>query len=161
MPETLDNSTTGGEGYFEKPAKRTWPITILGLLLLLQAAGYFFIGGLHTLFIDFDWELTPQDYLIDIPLGVRGGAFIGLGLLALLAAGGFFRLRPGAWLNAVLVQGLSLLLALYLYVQEKPFYIFGLMLYSIILVLYLNYSEVRTVFQNERALTDWGAIDER
>jgi hypothetical protein len=46
-----------------------------------------------------------------------------------------------AWLMAMLVQGLSLLTALVLYFNQKPGYVYVIMLYSIFMVIYLNYFE--------------------
>jgi hypothetical protein len=161
MTESLANTTAESEGSIRRPAKRTGLITVLGLLLLIQGLGFFFIGGLHTIIIEIDWQLNHQDYLINIPLGLRGGAFIGLGVLALLASVGFLRMWYSAWPNAVMVQGLSLLLALMLYFYEKPFYIYTIMFYDVVMVIYLNYSEVTAALLSERQIKDWGGIDER
>jgi hypothetical protein len=161
MGESLVNATAESDGSPMRSPKRTGAITVLGLLLLVQGLGFFFLGGLHTLVIDIDWQLNHQDFLINIPLGLRGAAFIGLGVLALLASVGFLRLWSGAWPNAVMVQGLSLLLAIILYFYEKPFYIYTIMLYDVVMVIYLNYSEVTAAFLPERMVKDWGGIDER
>jgi hypothetical protein len=76
-----------------------------------------------------------------------GFVFLPLGLLALLAGIGFLRLWRTAWLMAMLLQGLSLVTALVLYFNHKPVYVYVLMVYSILIVVYLNYSEVYATFQ--------------
>jgi hypothetical protein len=139
---------------------RTWPVTLIGLLLLLQAAGLFTIGAFHISFVDITWRLTPQDFLVDIPIGLRGSLFIGLGLLALLAAIAFFRVWTSGWLLAVLVQGFSLSVAIVLYFLEKHFYIYLIMAFGIFMVLYLNHPEVLISFKTKPAVKEWGGIDE-
>jgi len=44
---------------------------------------------------------------------------------------------------------LTLLIALILYFTAKPFYVYILMLYSIFMVLYLNYYHVQMAFRPE------------
>jgi hypothetical protein len=73
--------------------------------------------------------------------------FIVLSAMAILAAISFLRTEQNAWTAAMLVQGLNLLMALILYFRGKPWYVYVMMLYSIPIVLYLNYHEVRVVFQ--------------
>jgi hypothetical protein len=148
------------EGYTPRRTKRNWPVIILGLLLLLQSISLFFVGGIYALFIEFDWTLSVEDYLVNIPLGLRGGVLIALGVLAFLAAVGFFRLWLGAWLNAVMVQGTSLLIMLFLYFHERPFYIYLYMVFNIFMVIYLNYSEVKESFHSQRLNQQWNELDE-
>lgn len=75
---------------------------------------------------------------------------LALGVLGLIAAIGFALLRPPAWLEAMLVQGLFLLLGLVVYARYRPENtgLYLLMLFSIVLVLYLNLGDVRQVFRN-------------
>jgi small-conductance mechanosensitive channel len=77
-----------------------------------------------------------------------------LGLVALLAGVGFFSLRPGAWVMAMLVQGLVLLVALafYFLFQARNLLLYGMMAYSVMMVIYLNYAEVPAVFRVQPAL---------
>ncbi|MBI1882183.1 MAG: hypothetical protein HYR94_28755 [Chloroflexi bacterium] len=125
---------------------RPWPVSVLGLLLLLQAVGlfdlglFFFTGGLGL-----ERSLIVER-LIAEPVNAlaMGVVFIPLSLLALLAAIGFFWVWRMAWLMAMLLQGLSLLTALVLYFNQKPGYVYVIMLYSIFMVVYLNYFETYT-----------------
>lgn len=140
--------------------RRSVPVTILTLLLLLQAIGLFLLGSTHLSQVDLAWRLTPQALLVDVPLALRGFAFSMLGLLAIIAATGFFRVWSYAWFYAMLLQGLSLLMALTIHFQERPAYVYPIMLFGIFMVLYLNYSEVLSTFRTEESIKDWGGIDE-
>ena len=124
---------------------RSWPVTALGWLLVLQAAGLSVIGlfnYLHT-----EMALTEDVLLVEVRHTFRGLFFVLLAILALLTALGFFRVRPGAWRTAMLVQGLSLLMALVVYYVEKPTYGYAMMAYGIFMVIYLNHDEVQTAFR--------------
>ncbi|MBE7552055.1 MAG: hypothetical protein HS126_13380 [Anaerolineales bacterium] len=139
-----------------KTQTRPWLVSILGLLLLLQAAGLFDLGlffftrglGLKRSLIVEAFITTPINSL------AMGIVFIPLSLLALLAAIGFFRLWRAAWLMAMLLQGLSLLAALVLYFNQRPGYVYIIMLYSILLVLYLNYFETSTTLPPAASLEE-------
>jgi hypothetical protein len=128
---------------------RPGAVSILGLLLLLEAGGFFdlglffFTGGLGpTRSLVMETLLTEPIYTL-----AEGIIFLPLSLLSLLAAVGFFRLWRAGWVMAMLVQGLSLLTALVLYFNQQPDYVYMIMLYSIFLVVYLNTFEVQTAFE--------------
>lgn len=80
-------------------------------------------------------------------------AYLVMGLLNLIGAVGFLRLRPAAWLMAMFVQMMYLLLALILYLVERPedYLFYGLMALSVVIVVYLNYAEVPSLFLRWRA----------
>ncbi|HEX6383665.1 MAG TPA: hypothetical protein VF177_03245, partial [Anaerolineae bacterium] len=61
----------------------------------------------------------------------------------------FFGLWRNAWLNATLVQGLTLLVALVMYAhaQGERFYVFLMMVYGIFMVVYLHHPDVQATFQ--------------
>ncbi|HEY5575084.1 MAG TPA: hypothetical protein VIK64_18835 [Anaerolineales bacterium] len=140
--------------------QRSRTVTVFAWLLLFQALGLSIISALNFSSINFEWQITHQDFYMDLPSGLRGWAFATLSLLALLTGVRFFRLRESAWLHAMLIQGLNLSLAIGLYLQQKPFYVYPLMVYCIFMVLYLNYSDVLNTFGSEEALKEWGGIDE-
>jgi len=75
--------------------------------------------------------------------------FVPLSVLALVAAFGFLGLWRHAWTLALLLQGLTLLIALLLYLDSKPWYVYILMLYSIVMVLYLHDGDVRHPFRTQ------------
>lgn len=119
---------------------RPWPVKALTLLLVVQGVGLLVLGVLSVDRTASLWEILMDDsfYATLPPLGV----------LALVTATGFLRLRPWAWVMAMLVQGLSLFVALVFYFRYRPqdLVIYGMMVYAIIMVLYLNYAEVPAVF---------------
>ena len=134
--------------------KRPWPVTAVGLLLLLQAVMLFGLGAIYFVAVylldafGHVLELSAEELLLGMAESVvMSIIFIPLSLLAILAAIGFLRLWRSAWTNAMLLQGLTLLIALILYFTGKPFYVYILMLYSIFLVLYLNYYDVQMAFR--------------
>jgi hypothetical protein len=131
-------------------------VKAVGLLLLLQAVGLFALGAIHFAVVYLVDLWTPLSALRaeELLLGVANKVvmsiiFIPLSLLAIMAAVGFLRLWRNAWTNAMLLQGLTLLIALILHFTAKPFYVYILMLYSIFMVLYLNYYHVRMAFRPE------------
>lgn len=78
---------------------------------------------------------------------LAGLAFVALSILALGAAVGFARLRRGGWVNAVLVQGGELAMALFLFYRWNVAYSYGLMAYGILMVLYLHQADVQAAFR--------------
>ncbi len=124
---------------------RRWPLTVIGALLLLESAGLATVGTLnftaHVL-----REVLPALETWDTPLSV---GFLLLAPLAFAAAVGFLLLWPAAWLVAMLLQGLSLTvaLAIYAYLPDPPNYLYAGMAYSIFMVFYLNSHGVRAAFR--------------
>jgi hypothetical protein len=72
-----------------------------------------------------------------------------LAFLSIFSSLGVMRLRPLAWNLAMLVQGISFILALDFYFGERPAYAYLQMFVGIILVLNLNQSELRRHFSTE------------
>jgi len=127
--------------------KRPWPVTALGLLLIVQAVA---LGSLGFFFLSpFGPQLTLTSEIIraNLPAISKGLGFIALALLTLLTAFSFLRLRRGAWVNAVLLQGIGLLTALGFYFYERQTFAYVMMLYGIGMVLYLNHAEVQAAFR--------------
>ncbi len=122
-------------------ADRPWPVKALTWLLALESVllgltGFFHLQGSESVL----------DLLLEHPFFA---AFIPLGLLALIATLGFLQLRPGAWVIAMLVQGLTLLTALVAYfgAGSRSPVLYIMMFCAVIMVLYLNYAEVPLVFR--------------
>jgi len=134
-------------------------------LLVLEAAG---LGGISAYNVyQVDWQQVQQQAETAASLSaelveeIRQAAAIVLllgptAVLALLAAFGFlFMLRVG-WLLAMVVQALTLLTCLLLYAEweeflpEEPMIIYPVMLYCIVMVLYLNSSDIRAAFHVRR-----------
>lgn len=121
--------------------ERSWPVRVLTLLLGLQAALLAVIG-----FFNSQAGASLVELLLERPFYA---VFIPLSILALIAAVGFLRPRPGAWVIAMMVQGLMLLAALIRYFGAGPrdAVLYGMLLYGVVMVLYLNYAEVPLVFR--------------
>lgn len=140
---------------------RPWPLTVIGLLLLLEAAGFL---GLAAFILGFDPRLglgaaeRPGVELFERIIGI---VFVALAVLALVTTAGFLRMMPGAWVNAVLVQGADLLIGLALYFRGRPMllpvttiygvfpvsYIYLILAYGIFMVLYLHQEFVQAAFR--------------
>jgi hypothetical protein len=73
--------------------------------------------------------------------------FLPLAALALSGALGVWLGRRAGWIMAMLAQVGLLLSCLTLYFDERPGFVYPLMLSCIALVLYLNSSDVRLAFQ--------------
>ena len=120
-------------------------IVILAVLLWLQLAALG-VTRMATLGSSLTVVLLHGDRWID--------ALLALGLLALVVASilvtiGLTRMRPWAWLWAMTIQGLRLLLGLIAYFRGDP-YTFS-MLVPLIAVLLLDQVPVRRAFGQEDA----------
>ncbi len=124
-------------------AKRTipWTISLTGRLLGLQSIGFILLA-LHTA----PAAPIPAHKFTDVWLAAL---YALLALLSVVTALGLLRLRPAAWNLAMLLEGVALLLALFLYIGERPWYIYIQMLFGIIVVLNLNHPELRHSFPTE------------
>jgi hypothetical protein len=135
--------------------RRSRTVVILGTLLIVETLVLAFSGLLHLLtankvlsapagLVLFLQELSTRDGVVHIPFGI---IFLPLALLSLFATIGFFRVWRVAWVTAMSVQGLSLLMTLILYFDERPKYIYVIMIYCIFLVAYLHHSDVKKRFR--------------
>jgi len=136
------------------PENRIWPVKALGWLFLLQAVVLLGNGLIYFLGADILPDL--ERLLVLSPNGVLEGpqisiifnfALIPLAILVLVAAVGFFRSWPTAWLYAMLSQGLILAMTLLLYFYDEPDYL--AMVTSTFLVLYLNYADGQANLQGK------------
>jgi|GEM_PF-1812372 len=125
-----------------------WPLTAIGILLFLEAAGLATAGTLNFTAAAFENILPSRLVGWGTSLSVL---FLLISPLALVAGVGFMRLWAGAWLAAMSLQGLSLAvsLAIYFYLPDSPFYLFLGMAYSTLMVMYLNSHGVRASFRPE------------
>jgi hypothetical protein len=128
--------------------EQRWPVVVLGLLLLAQAAGLFSLGSSYL------FNLTPEQLFANLPSLLNSSAFNLLALLAVIAAIGFLRLRRLGWLCAMLLQGLCLLLVLGLYLGARPGFVYWVMAYSVGMVVYLNTSNVQAAFRPKIEILD-------
>ena len=79
------------------------------------------------------------------------GVLVPVAVFEVVTAVGIWMVRSGAWLRALILQGLLLIYCLSMYIsgRSKPF-IYLLMLLCILNVLYLNANDVRLTFQSRR-----------
>ncbi len=125
---------------------RPWAVTVVGLLLLLQTIALFVLGTASLLNTSFRFGITAENVLRELPHALRGIFLIALAWLGAVVAFHFLRLRATAWLSAMLLQGLTLLMALGVYWRDRTPYCYGMMLYGIFMVLYLQNSVVHNAF---------------
>lgn len=133
-------------------------LRLIGVFLLLQ--GLALVTLCLYLIMRLDWEalglsngpwtvetieVLPAPYLEAI---YSGALFIPLAILIVLTAISFllFRRSQAGWLLAMLMQGLTLMGSLTLYFWGKPFFVYPIMLYCIVMVLYLNSYDVRLTY---------------
>ncbi len=128
-----------------KLTPRPWSVTTGGYLLAAQSAAL--LGtGLALLQVAADWAPVLADpELLAGPL-VIGLACLCLGVVAFANALQFLRRQNGSWLVAMLLQGLSLGLALLLYWRDQHLFSYLLMVFGILMTVYLNRGDVLTPF---------------
>ncbi len=133
-----------------------WPVRIIALLLFLQA---FLISGVTIYFVQqIDWERELEDIILSIralDIVMWVATLAPIILLLLITSLAFLLYRRFAWLLAMTLQGLILLRCLILYFgtnsqMRNSAWIHLIMLYSVILVLYLNTTDIRLAFTTEQ-----------
>ena len=142
------------------------PIRVVGLLLILQAIGL--AGIIAYGILQVDWQQVQSDSsqqgeLVleiqpDSPQQQEAAKAIGVAILflpsiilAIIGALGFILFSRRGWLLASLAQTLSLGACLELYYEplwNNPNFVYPVMLYGILMIFYLNSSEVRVVFHS-------------
>lgn len=144
-----------------KPA-RPWPVTMGGLLILLQGLVFLLISvGAFLFLVNFDYLVSlvlpyipPEEIpvgLLDpfrfvLPLFIEATLSLTLALFLLSNGVRFLQRHPRAWLLAMLLQGINLLTALLLYWRGSRGLIFVWMLSSLVIVFHLNRVEVLNAF---------------
>ena len=109
--------------------------------LSVRLSGWFFLI-VQAIFLQIIW--TP-----DQEISTTGSVLLVFDILtafALLASIGFLLLNYIGWLLAMMVQGICLFAALSIYFQNSSLDTQLTLLYSILMVLYLNSFFVRTAF---------------
>lgn len=155
-PHNIYYAIMSTRDYIQQPAKATpnvlWPIRIIGLLLFIQAL---LLTGVTWRFAQaVDWEAEFNDIILSIPaldIVMWGATLAPVILFLLLTAVAFLLYRRFAWLVAMTLQGLILLRCLILYFGTESHlresaWVHLIMAYAIILVLYLNTSDIRLAF---------------
>lgn len=123
------------------------PVWAVGLLLMLEAAGI--VGyGLYEI-SRVDWRgvvsagTAPSREVVEVLALVLFAPAV---VLTVLSALGFLLLRRRGWLLAAISQGLVVAVCLWLYAEYGPPYVYPIMAYAVLMILYLNVHDVRSVF---------------
>ena len=123
------------------------PVWLVGVLLILEAAGLASLAAYHVyLRADGPRAEIVAELRRSFETLAAGGAFVAAAILAAVAAVGFLFMRRRGWLPAALAQTLGLGTCLALYAELEPIFVYPVMVYCIVMVLYLNSRDVRTVF---------------
>jgi hypothetical protein len=148
------------------PQPNLWPVRAISLLLVIQALGL--LGISAWLIIGVDWEsefafvflsLTALDTLSFSTM------FALIAVVGLFTSVAFFLRRHSAWLVAMTLQGVILSFCLWIYFLttshlRASLFIYFIMLYSVLLVLYLNTTDVRRAFAVRQTDDDlWRAAE--
>ena len=128
LPHASVPTAKQSHGPHPRTASRPWAVTAIGWLLLIETAGLVTLAVLNV------GHVTAL-------------AFAALAVLALVATIGFARLRRGGWVNAVLLQGGGLALALLMYFRGHVADAYLMMVYGILMVLYLHQADVQAAFR--------------
>ena len=134
---------------------RRWTLRVISLLLCVQAG---LLGATALSFwISVDWQRELEDVMPSVralDILFLGGFLIPLALVEIVTAAQLWLAQRGAWLRAMVVQGILLIFCLSSYMSrsDQPFiYIF--MLTAIVIVLYLNTNDVRLAFTTRSTRT--------
>lgn len=127
------------------PRRRPWPVFAVAGMLAAQMVGYIVLGlslivEVQGMNVD---DIVAEDgasglLLIVASLVLVGAAFFGL--LTVLR-----RWRSG-WLNALLVQTLSLVLGLVLYFGDRPYFTYIILAAAVLATFYLISPAVQAAF---------------
>jgi hypothetical protein len=127
------------------------PIRVIGLLLIVQVIGLAGLGAYE--FAQVDWQQVqaeaspPPRQVLEVLAFVL---FVPSAVMTLLSALSFLLLRRKGWLLAAIGQGLGLAVCLWLYSELQPWYVYPVMAYCVVMILYLNSQDVRTMFHPRR-----------
>jgi hypothetical protein len=129
---------------------RRWTMRVIALLLAGQAA--ILVTIIWITVATFNWELKFRAVMLSMTVldtVLLGGLLVPMAIFDLLTAMGLWLGQRGAWLRAMMAQGILLIFCLSSYVANRgERFIFLLMLTCIVLVLYLNTYDVRLTFNS-------------
>ena len=139
----------------ERQARR-WTMRVIALLMAGQAATLVAISW--VMISSLNWELEFRLVIISMRVldaVLLGGLLLPMAIFDLITAFSLWFGRRGAWLRAMMAQGILLIFCLSSYVANRgERFIFLLMLTCIVLVLYLNTYDVRLSFTSRESKHD-------
>ncbi len=134
--------------------KRPRSVTLIGTALLLHGLGLTLFGG-TLIGLILAWEsgwLAPdnaaQVAALSLPSLLVLASVAVQGIFGIVSSIGLLRMRPWAWLMAMIVQGISLIVYLVDYIRGAPNYV-G-MIFAVFVVFYLNQRDIQLVFDVAR-----------
>ena len=146
---THESEPDGPIGFERVERARYRPVRLIGLLLILEAAGL--VGIMVLEFSQVNWWIQVEE-LPDLSRqeveALASVLLVPTAGLSFLAALSLIILARRGWLLAVISQGLGLGVCLWLYseTEPEPVYVYPVMVYCIVIVLYLNSRTVRMLF---------------
>ena len=133
--------------------KRPLGVLLLGMLILVVGLFLSLLAALLLVstIVRSTGNLPPDWVILGEPRQVQDVLFLAaqfvLGVAAVVSGIGLLLIRTWAWLLALALLGCELIIQLSNYFQGRPAY--GAMLFSALLVLYLNQRPIREVFHIE------------
>ncbi len=133
---------------------------ILGMLLILQVVAM--VGFGVWLFSNIDWDrilalANEQGQNLPKPLEKQLEQailfviyFLAPAVLLLLAGLGFVLLRRRGWMLASVAQAIIMMACLFFYTDPRPWFVYPIIAYCILMILYLNSQGVRSVVHSRR-----------
>ena len=133
---------------------------ILGVLLILQVVAM--VGFGVWLFSNIDWDrilalANEQGQNLPKPLEKQLEqailfviSFLAPAVLLLLAGLGFVLLRRRGWMLASVAQAIIMMACLFFYTDPRPWFVYPIIAYCILMILYLNSQGVRSVVHSRR-----------
>jgi hypothetical protein len=132
---------------------RRWTMRVIALLLAGQAMILVAIigAGLRSLNWDQEFNQVMRSFTVRDTL-LLGGLLSPMAIFDMVTAMDLWKGRRGAWLRAMISQGILLIFCLSNYVVNRgERFIYPLMLTCILLVLYLNTYDVRLSFTSRES----------
>ena len=133
---------------------------ILGVLLILQVVAM--VGFGVWLFSNIDWDrilALANEQGQNLPKSLEKQleqailfviSFLAPAVLLLLAGLGFVLLRRRGWMLASVAQAIIMMACLFFYTDPRPWFVYPIIAYCILMILYLNSQGVRSVVHSRR-----------
>ena len=133
---------------------------ILGVLLILQVVAM--VGFGVWLFSNIDWDrilALANEQGQNLPKSLEKQleqailfviSFLAPAVLLLLAGLGFVLLRRRGWMLASVAQAIIMMVCLFFYTDPRPWFVYPIIAYCILMILYLNSQGVRAVVHSRR-----------
>ena len=149
----ISSHSPGGDTMPVEIQARRWTLRVIALLLAGQAMILVAIIWLSLRGLNWDQEfsLVMRSFTVRDAL-LLGGLLSPVAIFDMVTALDLWKGRRGAWLRAMISQGILLIFCLSSYIVSRDeWFIYLLMLTCILLVLYLNTYDVRLSFTSRES----------